>query len=400
MGKDREGKFHPQKGKPAGEGKQKGITTPQVSKKVLAEQFDLEEKYLIDPDTDRVEGTKMRHPNRNAEKDTDRKITEGQKKNSDKSRNQTLTEDFSGIVPGEYMGELSRDVLATLTAYSGTCVTIYLPSHRTGAEVNDQVDPILFKNLVQQAASRLKEQSNDNAMVMRILEPAYSLLRNEEFWRTQPPGIAFFMSDGFFNYIKLPGAPEQLVWVNSSFLVSPLVPFLLHDEYFYLLVISKKQAKLFRADNYQAKYINVNDLPNGIEDVVHLEEKEDQKLFRTGSSGAGGGANYHGMGAGKPDEKENISMYLAEVDNTLWSEVLHRENVPLVLAGVDYLIPLYKKVTKYKPVWDEHLTGNQEFENEQELFRQARKSLEPYFQQRTEKALAAYGNRSATELTS
>jgi hypothetical protein len=399
MGKDREGKFHPRKGKPGGEGKQKGITEPQVSKKVLVEQFDLEEKYLTDPDADRADGTLMRHPNRNVEKHTDRQKTERQKNNSDKSRNETFTENFSSVTPREIAGEVTKDILASLASYSGPCVTIYLPTHRTGTEVNEQVDRILFKNFIQQAASALRQQVSDNT-TSRMFEPAYELLRNEEFWRTQSPGVAFFITDGFFNYIKLPAAPEQEVWVNSTFLLSPLVPFVLRNEYFYLLVISKKQSKLFRVDNFQARYVEIPALPHGIMDVVHLEEKEDQKLFRTGSSGAGGGANYHGMGAGKPDEKENISMYLAEVDNTLWSEVLHRENVPLVLAGVDYLIPLYKKVTRYRHVWDEPIIGSLEHENEQELFRLARKNLEPYFQARTEKALAEYGNRSATALTS
>jgi len=148
------------------------------------------------------------------------------------------------------------------------------------------------------------------------------------------------------------------------------------------------------------KYIEVKELPNGVDDVVHFEEKDDQKLFRTGSSGAGEGANYHGIGAGKPDEKENISMYLEEVDETLWKEILHDEHVPLLLAGVEYLLPLFKKVSHYQHIWDKNITGNLEYTDDQQLYKQAREVMEPYFRERLNKAKELYGNQSATALTS
>ena len=141
-------------------------------------------------------------------------------------------------------------------------------------------------------------------------------------------------------------------------------------------------------------------MPRGVDDVVHFEEKDDQKLFRTGSSGAGEGANYHGIGAGKPDDKENITMYLDEVDETLWKEILHTEYVPLVLAGVEYILSLFKKVTQYNHVWDKYLTGNFEYVDDSSLYKQAREIVEPYFRERVNKAKTTYGNQSATALTS
>jgi hypothetical protein len=164
--------------------------------------------------------------------------------------------------------------------------------------------------------------------------------------------------------------------------------------------MSKKQCKLYRADRFQIQYIPINELPRGMDDVIHFEEKDDQKLFRTGSSGAGGGANYHGIGAGKPGDKENIAIYLAEVDNTLWQHVLKTENAPLLLAGVEYLMPIYKKVSHYNHIWPAAMTGSLENENENELYRQAMDVMKEYFKEKTRIALANYGDKSATSLTS
>ena len=129
------------------------------------------------------------------------------------------------------------------------------------------------------------------------------------------------------------------------------------------------------------------------------KNKDDQKLFRTGSSGGGQGANYHGMGAGKPDDKQNISMYVDEVDETIWKEVLNRENKPLVIAAVDYIHPLFKEVSNYKFIWPEGLTGNFETTDTATLHSRSWELVKPHFEQSKKKALEHYGNKSATALT-
>jgi hypothetical protein len=232
------------------------------------------------------------------------------------------------------------------------------------------------------------------------LKPAYDLLRNEAFWSNLSRGLAIFIADGFFRYVRLPLSPRSELLVNTSFYLTPLIPVMTSRDYFYVLVLSKKQAKLYRADAFGMQYVPVTEMPNGMEDVIHFEEKDDRKLFRTDTAGAGAGANYHGIGSGKPDEKANLATYFDEVDETIWSEVLHNENVPLLLVGVEYLIPIYKQVAKYKPIWDDAVTGSHEYEDTSALYQAARGKLEPYFAQRALKALSAYANQSATGLTS
>jgi hypothetical protein len=145
------------------------------------------------------------------------------------------------------------------------------------------------------------------------------------------------------------------------------------QQHFFVLILSKKQAKLFRGDLLGLKHIEISELPNGIEDVVHIEEK-DQKLFRTAQSGRG---NVHGVGAGVPSEKENISMYLKEVDQTLWKEGLNKENAPLVLGGVEYIVAIYKDISQYKHITDKALTGSLENEDPKEIYRRAKEIVSP-----------------------
>jgi hypothetical protein len=146
---------------------------------------------------------------------------------------------------------------------------------------------------------------------------------------------------------------------------------------FFMLVLSKKKAKFFRGDASGLHHVEISELPNGINDVVHLEEKDDQNLFRTGSSGAGGGSNFHGLGAGVPSEKDNISMYLKEVDRTLWTSGLNKSNAPLVLGGVEYIVAMYKEISQYKHIMDKCICGSIENEDPKVIYRKAKDIVNP-----------------------
>jgi hypothetical protein len=401
MGKDREGSFHPPKGKPSGSGKEEGVGLNNPFSGSIEEYQELADKYTSG-DSEAPANVKVRHPNRNVNKAEEKKGEKNSNRNRAKTNKSQISNDEQAPPAlQELPGVLTKELFENLANYKGEfCVSVYLPTHRSGVEVNELEDSIMFKNVLQEVTSELKNKGADQGRIQRMLESGYELFRNTAFWRNQEQGLAVFIADDYFKFVKMPETPTRELLINTSFMVKPLVNAMTVNEYFYLLVVSKKQAKFFKANAFGMQQIELDELPNGVDDVVHLEEKDDQKLFRTESFHGGKGSAFHGHGAGKPDEKENIAMYLEEVDETLWEEVLSRENVPLLLAGVEYLLPIYKSVSHYRFIWDEVITGSHEHDDPNTLFAEARKVMEPYFQQRTKKALAQYGNQSATALTS
>ncbi len=401
MGKDREGKFHPRKGKPSGAPRE-GIGLQPIDSSALENHIELAEKYT-EGEEKPAPNLHLRHRNRNVDKREERqrnKETRRFNNPSNKSLNETFSVERSQGIAEELPAMLAKDEFSELANFKNDlCMSLYMGTGNTSSvEANIQKDFIGFKNQIQQLTAMLKDKGLDQTAIESLLKPAYDLLRREEFWSNLSHGLAVFVSNNFFKYIRLPFTPKNELLINSSFYLTPLIPMLTSRDYFYVLVLSKKQAKLYRADAWAMQYIPVQGMPKGMDDVIHFEEKDDQKLFRTDTAGAG--ANYHGIGSGKPDEKANLAIYFDEVDETIWKEVLHNEKAPLLLAGVEYLIPIYKQVAKYKPIWDEAITGGHEYEDTTALYVQARAKLEPYFMQRLNKALNAYGNQSATGLTS
>jgi hypothetical protein len=407
MGKDREGKFHPGKGKPSGSGKIEGTTgLKEIKTDTINNYLEVADKYTVGEEQP-APNVRVRHPNRNVDKNEER-VSEKRDNNdspnpSYKSKTETFTTETNAntSTAEELPFSMSKEQLASLAAVKGNpCVSFYLPTTVSGADKNEQKDVIAFKNMLQQVTYQLRQRNVDQLQLENLLKPGYDLIRDNNFWLNLSKGLAVFVSEGEFKYMKLPREPKDEIIVNTSYYLAPLVPLITGYDYFYLLVLSKKQAKLYRADKYGMAYLPIPEMPNGIDDVVHLEEKEDENLFRTDTSGAGQGANFHGIGSGKPDDKTNIALYFDEVDETAMKAILNKESVPLLLAGVEYLIPIYKSVAGYKNIWEKALTGSYEHQDGNSIYRDAMEVMEPYFKQRSQKALDMYANNSATALTS
>ncbi len=397
MGKDREGVFHPKKGKPS-DSRDEGLgLRPTMSPEQLEQDLEMTDKYTRGDDQ-LAENVRVKHVNRNTNKKRD--LPKNPTDNpSDKAVNETFREDLTSTKPEELPAVLTKETLAELAAFEGSpCITIYIPTHQSGVQVNEQHDVITFKNNLQEAEKVLKSRNFPEPTIKKCLQPAYELLSDDEFWKEQSEGLALFISDGYFKFVRLSFRCEEEVIVNSSFHLANLVQAMSRDEYFYFLVISKKQAKFYRVDSSGMERIEIDDLPNGVDDVVHFEEKDDQKLTRMGGTS---GASFHGHGGGRPDEKTNIGLYLEEVDDTLWDAVLHDETVPLLVAGIEYMIPIYRSVSDYKYVWPEAVVrGALEHEDETLLYQLAMEKMQPYFNRKYDDAKTDYFNKSATALTS
>ena len=76
--------------------------------------------------------------------------------------------------------------------------------------------------------------------IEKITEPGYKLLREGDIWRNMTEGLAIFMSNDYFKYIRLTITPKEEILINNSFYLRPLVPVIadLGHEHFYLLMIS------------------------------------------------------------------------------------------------------------------------------------------------------------------
>lgn len=88
-------------------------------------------------------------------------------------------------------------------------------------------------------------------------------------------------------------------------------------------------------------------------------------------------------------ERNQLTIYFRAIDESLIN--MHKGDlVPLVLAGVEYLIPIYREKSKYSYIVDDFIRGNPELLNGEELHKLAWEIVEPLFNKDRELAEERY----------
>ena len=157
---------------------------------------------------------------------------------------------------------------------------------------------------------------------------------------------------------QLPETVPEIVRVDARYHLKPLVGMLGTARDFWLLALSQKHVRLYRGTRDRIAEVPAEGVPASLADALQSEEYERSSLqFHTGTSGTGGRRPAVFHGTGEPDVKDELVRYFREIDRGL-RELLKGSDVPLVLAGVDYLLPIYREVNSYPHLTEEGLPGN------------------------------------------
>lgn len=149
---------------------------------------------------------------------------------------------------------------------------------------------------------------------------------------------------------------------------------------FYLLTLDLNRIKLFKASRNELDEIPVTGIPKSLKEAVGQDEfeKQLQSHSTTGISERSGKKIFHGHGVGTDHYKDNIFHFFREIDKGL-NKMLKKENLPLVLAGVNYLLPIYKKANRYPKLLKKGITGSPERINFKELHKKSLPLVASYY---------------------
>lgn len=293
------------------------------------------------------------------------------------------------------MNVFTRNELKTLMEKTeGPCVSIFMPTLRGG--VQSQQNPIRFKNMLREAEERLVAAGLRPPEAKDLLEPAQKLLQDGPFWR-QSNGIALFLSPKTYRYYRLPFDFEEVLVVADRFNIKPLLRLPASAERFYILALSQNRVRLLEGANRKISEIDleIEGIPKSLADALKYDDVEKQ---RSAHSGAPGKMLFHGN-AIADDAKVNILRYFQQIDRGL-KDVLRDKHVPLLLAGVGYLLSIYKEVNNYPNLLPEGIEGSPDRMEAEELYERAVTILEPYSLKARQEAVALYKQVAGTGLTS
>ncbi len=296
------------------------------------------------------------------------------------------------------MDVLKASDLKSLTAVnSGPCITIFMPTSISGRD--GLQDPVRLKNLVKQAEEKLVNQGVRAPDAKELLKPARELPSNEIYWQRRNKGLAVFVARDQFHSYRVPLELDESVIVDRRFHVKPLLPLLTGDGRYFILAVSQNKPRLLEATRYGVEELEVNALPGSMKQALNYDWTARGPTPHSGAPGPGKQTGvFHGQGGERDTSKDDLAQYFRMIDASLHA-TLREERAPLLLAGVDFLLPIYREVCTYSHLSDKVLSGNCDHVSPKELHDRTWPLMQPHFDKAREDAAAKYRHLMGTGTT-
>ncbi len=279
------------------------------------------------------------------------------------------------------MDTITRETLRELISEKQQwCVSMYMPAHRAGRQTKQ--DRVRFKNQIAAAQKGLEHNGMKREHAEAMLAPARNLHDDNEFWQHQSDGLAVVITPDRLRHWRLPVSFSETVVVDERPHIKPLIPAVGGDVRFYVLALSQNRIRLFQGARFTIDEIDPASAPKNLADALRYDDPERNVQFHTKTSGGPNQnrpAIFHGQGKGQDYANRRLALYYQKVEHGI-REVLDGDNAPLVLAGVEHLLPVYREVNEYPYLADKAITGSAEHISAEELHARALEIVEPIFE--------------------
>jgi hypothetical protein len=266
--------------------------------------------------------------------------------------------------------------IKTLKAFKEpNSLSIYAPYIAPNS--SDNPNRTQLKNFLKEARQQLQTKGLDKRQIDTLLEPANKLLDSHEFRMNYKHSLAVFIGHKFFRYFHLPskGIKSSLI-IGKGFSIQPIAELVDKSPSYLVLLISHNGARLLKGNRYSIELIK--DLPTPMKQDLRIDEyPKGFQPHKVAPVIEGKGSNrFHGQYNETQVDKDMLVKYFRHIDTKI-QKIIAKENIPLIIAGVDYLLPLYRQVNKYPYLLANEIKGNLEHTPLDSIRKKAYKLLRP-----------------------
>lgn len=302
----------------------------------------------------------------------------------------------SGHTPSA-AGFTRADLITVMTASPEPGVSIFLPTHLHGREV--QQGPIRLANLVREARELLLSAGLRASESDMVLAPASRLVEDDDFWQHQNHGLAVFLNASEVRVYRVPLPLSEQVAVGVRFHVRPLLPLLAADGRFQVLTMTAGKVRLFQASRHAMLEQRDAPLPEslveemGPQDYENLVQASPVARPHTGSIDISSAQVYGDSPAewAKSRLVEFTRRVAAAVDDCSAADP-----VPLVLVAGSEIAGHFKRLSSLGPLLAGVAKRNPEAMNERQLHEAAYDVIQPLLDADRRDVIARFGVLFAT----
>lgn len=287
---------------------------------------------------------------------------------------------------------INRQDVETLARAGGdTHVSLYMPTVKAGKETRQ--NPTRFKNLLKRAGEELSGLGISEDTVESLLKPVKDYAVDREIWKNQDRALAIFVSPQVFRVVNVPFEVEEQVIAGPRFHLKPIVRLLLADTDFYALKVGLGGSRLYHGNRYSVHPVDVPGMPDGMEDALRYDDfdtphKTGQRM--PAQHGAQATA-IHAHATAEEKLNRDMDRYIRRLERSV-SEYLNGSHEPLVLAGTDYVLPVYRTHNRYHALIDEDVATNPNSLDDEALREAVWQRIEPGFRERRRQAAEQFNS--------
>ena len=262
--------------------------------------------------------------------------------------------------------------IETLQAFQKPhCLSIYAP-YIAPISANNP-NRIQLKNLLKEARQLLLAEKLSARQIATMLESVEKLIDGDEFRINHGHSLALFIHQDFFVYYRLPAeetAPS--VRIDNGFNVQPIIELVSTNPAYYVLLLNHNNVQLLKGDRYHIEPFQLPGLPINMEQELNIDQQPNEIQTHTvaAASRGKGSEGFHGQYEETQVDKEMLTQFFRRIDHKLHG-ALKDTTTPLIIAGVEYLLPLYRQVSTYPYLLLDEIKGSLEHASLDEVREQA-----------------------------
>ncbi len=278
------------------------------------------------------------------------------------------------------------DIDVLLENRDGPCISIYLPTTRVSQDTDES--RIRLKSFRSDAMDKIMADFGlRRPDADELLLPVDQLLEDDEFWRFLSDGLAIFLAADASFVLRLGESFDPRLEVGGRFLVRPLLRQLSGDGVYHLLAVSRNEVRLLEGNRLGAREVTPDDMPRNMARALTMRGREGERMpYR----------QWHG----DEGQKTLYRKFFLQIDRVLRPSYSGRSE-PLVVAGVDYLLPIFRGACSYRHLVAEGIVGNPDELSEAELHEKAWPLVEPILdaprRDSLERLQAEWGTKRVTD---
>jgi hypothetical protein len=286
----------------------------------------------------------------------------------------------------------SAKELKAILASEGPCLSVYLALSNAPPNQSAKANALEWKETLRSIEPKIRQHGAvARELCDSIREWDMVVPEQEPLGRS----IAVLRSMDVFRIAWVEEPVKSRAHIGPHFYIRPLLPDLTRDRTFYILALSQKNVRLLRCTSRTSEEVAFpQNIATNFEAYMNTA-KPDHVTDNRATPGPGVGSSKGVMfttSSDREDRDQYLLHFFGQIDRGV-NEVLRGKTEPVVLAAVEYELPLYRDVNTFPHLARECVQGAPNSLKSGEMHARALDAMLRCYERKVDEALAQYNHK-------